>query len=1625
MRKCVALGWLVCALFASKNMMAQNYVYATGNPTFSTQIPIENGFINVNNGEIHIEIPLATHSQRGSLQLNERLVYDSRIWKIVYNNGYIWQPTNVPNSMGGWVFSSGTATGTYSYNTSTGFIWCNPQNPINGYYNYTQYLNFQWTDPQGTIHTFYYPTVQYTGSGQLPCTPQSQPNASGWASDGSGYFIQITNFTNVVINDKQGNTYHPSYVGTTPPANTPLIQDSNGNYFSQDTNGNLVDTLGRTPVQVSTSGNQIFYDVLGYGGTRNRYTVTTETINFNTAFNQQAVTDVSGSFTAIQSIQLPDTTSYSFTYDSGGYGELTSVTLPTGGVIQYTYQNFLDSFQNENRWLYTRVKDRGTTTFTPATISNCTSSSGCEEKVTITSPDSNDTVYTFTLDQGSLANAGSWVTTIDAYQGSSSTGTKLTSQTTSYTYATYTEVEFQVSNNTITHLNIPYQAPSSVVTTTTLSDVALTKKEEVDLVDIGAYPSAVKEWDYYSGTAPSTPTVETDYTYGYSVNSAQLPTQIILNDGAQPPNKLAETDYGYDETTGKGHALLGTTSLSPPNQHNSVSGNRGNVTTVSQWIDSSSGDALSKEGEYDDAGTLLNSTDPNGQTTYGHDTATDAFTTSITLPTPSSGVVLTSSNTVDFSTGLLTKQTDANNTQIVPNTQTVNGTTLPGYDVFGRPSGFVTSNQGTTYAQSVSLNTANQSSDFDYHNTSVYADRETLYDGYGRLSRIANANGQSTNPWYQVDTCYDSSGRVNFTSYRYQANGFASTKVCSNAGDSYTYDALNRVKTITHSDGSKIQYSYTGRATKIIDENGVTRISQVDGLGRTTIVCEISSNTDSFTHTSPASCGTDISGTGFTTTYSYALPTHTTTVTQGQQTRTFQTDWVGRSVSVSEPESGTTTYSYAYSTTAGLGLIVTRNRPQANQSSPSTLTTTTTQYDSVGRPTSVTYTDGTPTKTFAYDASAGWTGTYGLTQINLAGRLSSAAVSNAETIYSYDPTGRVSDLDECLPFGCGISTYNKKLHYTYDWTGNVLTSTDGAGATSTYTVSVASELTSLTTSTGTPTGLVSTVVNGPNGPISFNLGNGLSVFYRYDSLGRLNGGWVCNGTPSANCPAQVYGFTAGWNGDQLQNSSDSVLGQTSSYGYDEFNRLASRTVTQGTVQNYTYSYDRYGNRWYQTALNGGYTTDLTFNINPANNQVVSGTCNPVTHTQYCYDAAGNMVADSFHTYAYDAEGNVTYVDGSSTALYGYDALNHRISTKYGSTIREFVFDQFGRRVSAWDGSTHGLTQGKYYWGDTPLAYYDTAAHFQHQDWLGTERMRTAASYTGSSSVEGTFTSLPFGDAQTTASGNDTDVYHFAGLDYDTGSFTDHAQFRQYSNNQGRWFSPDPYSGSYDFNNPQSLNRYSYVLNEPLSKTDPSGLDADDEPVCDFWCWFGGFGGGGGGFGGGGAPSFHGSLHPRPTVGTTWDGNFGERLGISTKLPAMNLGIAAALGLPDAGCEFGSCGVGPSSFGAGADPVTKVQSLYNLILEHLKKIEEFPDSPDVDHWRTEIKGWVQQILEKAKKVTQKRRPGALDKWLGRIIGIGSEDLERLLRIGDIIVVDPCATIKDPLYQQVMCGGNSGE
>lgn len=77
------------------------------------------------------------------------------------------------------------------------------------------------------------------------------------------------------------------------------------------------------------------------------------------------------------------------------------------------------------------------------------------------------------------------------------------------------------------------------------------------------------------------------------------------------------------------------------------------------------------------------------------------------------------------------------------------------------------------------------------------------------------------------------------------------------------------------------------------------------------------------------------------------------------------------------------------------------------------------------------------------------------------------------------------------------------------------------GNTNTY--SPADEVLSITSSLDDST----EVQNGPFGPLSWQLGKGLTQVRTYDALGRVNGGWLCSGSSQSYCTGgtQSYGFT--------------------------------------------------------------------------------------------------------------------------------------------------------------------------------------------------------------------------------------------------------------------------------------------------------------------------------------------------------------------------------------------------------------------------------------------------------------------------------------------------------------------
>ena len=209
---------------------------------------------------------------------------------------------------------------------------------------------------------------------------------------------------------------------------------------------------------------------------------------------------------------------------------------------------------------------------------------------------------------------------------------------------------------------------------------------------------------------------------------------------------------------------------------------------------------------------------------------------------------------------------------------------------------------------------------------------------------------------------------------------------------------------------------------------------------------------------------------------------------------------------------------------------------------------------------------------------------------------------------------------------------------------------------------------------------------------------------------------------------------------------------------------------------------------------------------------------------------------------YDGDGRICAVinqlSGTATG-YQYDAEGIRVakgtlsSTSCSSgngftTTAQYLVGLGGQQVTELDGG--GNQKHFNVWvGGSLLATYDPKGlHYAFSDILGTKRVQAS----GTGVVEETCQSLPFGDglncAQTAvATADDATEHHFTKKERDTESGLDYFEARYYGSLLGRFMSPDwssstvpvPYA---DLNNPQSLNLYAYVQNNPVTHDDLTG-----------------------------------------------------------------------------------------------------------------------------------------------------------------------------------------------------------
>ena len=1003
--------------------------------------------------------------------------------------------------------------------------------------------------------------------------------------------------------------------------------------------------------------------------------------------------------------------------------------------------------------------------------------------------------------------------------------------------------------------------------------------------------------------------------YSYSNSQAHLDASLLrlvtevrvydglLNNNNDDDALKTDTVFTYDDYAIKGgmeyYGLI--PSGYPPNhdslfdQNNTTRGNVTGVQTYSAFLPDVSTTRYSK---YDIFGNVVQADVSCCQVKNISFNSSNYYSQPVSVTSGTSGVIpfLTTSYQYDFNTGLLKQITDPSNL----NTYFVYDNAWRLYTVTS------TSGAITTTAFDKDLN---QNDQLAYREQVHYTDTGSVsrditskswFDGAGHVLRSGTGAGSSPTNFDTVATVYNRMGRVlrGSNPYSGDSSGIGTGQCTSNPYPYFcwttnSYDLLSRVAQVSLPDGQTVITTYAGATSTVgatvtvTDQVGRQRKSESDGLGRLVKVTEPDTATGVLS---------------WETTYSYDVLDNLKQTNQGGQTRSFSYDALSRLISQTTPEGGTVSFAYW-----DFDAIKKKTDPRNVE--------THYKYDSLNRLSQIWY-----------------TGLNGLDDPNATRPpLPTGVAATADVITTYNnfPTaqvgnGQVSQITD----GPGSESY------LYDSVARVSSKTRAIGSRSyqtQYQYNTANQLTVLIypsgkrvrtnhDTRGRMNGLDKVDAQG-NFLASYMTSVGYNTTGQVASVGLVNGVSESYGysptrlqltsqsaTKSGNTLMSLtYGHqaavgesgvgTQAGNSGQLMSITGSVNGanRDQTFKYDNVGRLVYASGN-GSGWQRRYTYDRWGNRtkveqWAQTQA--GFfdwcPMQFAFYTRDGNGAPTTNRMTEVDKIQECdaasilypqYDGAGNETVENAMTCTYDGESRMTHIVAESGGLdvigdYSYDAGNRRLKkAMLGGLTTHYVWE--GSEVIAeYNGSTGALLREYIYAGSSMVVRDEGGVmRYYHQDRLSTRVITDA-----SGGVKGTMHNEPFGeDGGFTG---ETEKHRFTSYERDEGN-TDYAMNRQYETANGRFMRPDPIGGSIGI--PQSLNRYSYVGNDPINSTDSLGLAED------VWALYRGtFIGGGGGFGFGGADNdFWGyRIADLPGFGTTW--------GSLSQLEEWRYGVLVATG----------------------------------------------------------------------------------------------------------------------------------
>jgi len=622
-------------------------------------------------------------------------------------------------------------------------------------------------------------------------------------------------------------------------------------------------------------------------------------------------------------------------------------------------------------------------------------------------------------------------------------------------------------------------------------------------------------------------------------------------------------------------------------------------------------------------------------------------------------------------------------------------------------------------------------------------------------------------------------------------------------GDTFTYDPLGRLTAIIHPDTPATQATieYSGSEVTVEDENGHTTQYLYEAFG------------------DPADrrLASLVDAAGNTTSYGYdpifgQLSTVTAPIAQGNRSFEYFSGSSdcdnGLLERETHPESGETTYQYNC-----LGAVTERARPGPE--------ITIYGYDRAGRLTEVSYPDDASTVTMGYDG---------------ASRRTSLTNPSASSTSTYDDAGRLETVTQSIVGG----PQGQTTTYTYDTLDRLKTIAYPSGRVLTYGWDNRNWLESLTGEDGSGVTYLPSITYHNTGALDLvTFANGVTTDHSIDERNRLTG-IVTPGLMNIGIGYDYASNVETWT-DYLS------PGKSRSFGYDDLDRLTS-AIAAGMWGSLSFTYDELGNRTGRT-LNDETTN---YNCDESTNRLSS--LSGVEGGVFTYDevgrlatekrgAVGEIFSDGFESGDTSAWGS-TLSGGPAaevtTLVFTFNAGDQLTRVERdGQTLGDYTFDGDGLRVSKTvDGQTvhylrdpAGNTLVEYDQDITLIAEYVYAGgrqvakvepngvggedvSFFHSDHLGTALVITDDA--GSVTWSGDY--YPFGGEYSSA--GTPDRYRFTQHELDPGTDLIYAKARYYNPRIGRFLSVDPVGGRPG--SPQSWNRYSYVLNSPISMLDPDG-----------------------------------------------------------------------------------------------------------------------------------------------------------------------------------------------------------